>query len=151
MPRLRRVDCAGPGIARVRRGRGFGYVDVDGAPVREPDVLDRIAGLAIPPAWQDVWICPYPNGHIQAIGTDAAGRRQYRYHDVWRKQRDEAKHDRVLEFARRLPAAREQASEHLALSGMPTERALAAAFTLLDLGFFRIGSETYAEANGTYG
>jgi DNA topoisomerase IB len=135
----------------VRRGRGFTFVDADGRPVRDPDVLDRIAALAIPPAWQDVWICPHANGHIQATGTDAAGRRQYRYHDVWRQQRDEAKHDRVLEFAARLPDARDQACEHLALPGMPRERALAAAFTLLDLGFFRIGGEAYAESNGTYG
>jgi DNA topoisomerase IB len=151
MSRLRRVDCAGPGIARIGRGRGFAYVDADGRPMREPEVLERINELAIPPAWRDVWICPYPNGHIQAIGTDAAGRRQYRYHDVWRKKRDEAKHDRVLEFARRLPAAREQAAEHLAVPDMSRERALAAAFMLLDLGFFRIGGEAYAEANGTYG
>jgi DNA topoisomerase-1 len=135
----------------VRRGRGFSYVDELGLPVRDPVVLARIRDLAIPPAWQDVWICPFANGHIQAIGTDAAGRRQYRYHDVWRLERDRAKHERVLTFAARLPKARSIAAEHLALEGMPKERALAAAFVLLDLGFFRVGSESYAEENGTYG
>ena len=105
----------------------------------------------IPPAWRDVWICPHPNGHIQAVGTDDAGRRQYLYHPWWRKKRDEAKHDRVLEVASRLPLAREVVHEHLTLDGMPRERALAAAFRLLDLGFFRIGGESYAEQNGSYG
>jgi len=145
------VDCAAPGWRRVRRGRGFAYVDADGRPIRDPDVLQRIRALAIPPAWTEVWICPHANGHIQAVGTDAAGRRQYRYHDVWREQRDRAKHDRVLDFAARLPAARERACADLTLPGMPRERALAAAFTLLDLGFFRIGGEEYAEEYGTFG
>jgi DNA topoisomerase IB len=135
----------------VRRGRGFAYVDEDGRPVRDPEVLQRISDLAIPPAWADVWICSHPNGHIQAIGTDAAGRRQYRYHDHWRVQRDRAKFDRVLEFAARLTAARKDSAAHLALEGMPRERALATAFNLLDLGFFRIGSEEYAEKNETFG
>jgi DNA topoisomerase IB len=151
MPRLRRADCAGPGIARLRRGRGFAYRDAAGNPVNDPEVRQRISDLAIPPAWQDVWICPHPNGHIQAIGTDAAGRRQYRYHDYWRVQRDREKFDRVLEFAARLPKAREATAEHLALDGMPRERALATAFHLLDWGFFRVGGEEYAEAHGTYG
>jgi DNA topoisomerase I len=135
----------------VRRGRGFSYVDCGGETIRDPETLQRIADLAIPPAWTDVWICPHPNGHLQAVGTDAAGRRQYRYHDHWRIMRDRAKHDRVLDVAARLPAARAQAAEHLALDGMPRERALATAFFLLDLGFFRVGSESYAEENGTYG
>ena len=103
MARLRRVDCAGPGIARVRRGKGFSYQWPDGRKVDDPDVLERIADLVIPPAWDDVWICPHPRGHIQALGTDAAGRRQYRYHDEWRVQRDAEKHERVLTFAKRLP------------------------------------------------
>jgi DNA topoisomerase IB len=135
----------------VRRGRGFSYVDEDGKPVQDADVLQRISDLAIPPAWTNVWICSHANGHIQAIGTDAAGRRQYRYHDQWRVQRDQAKFDRVLEFAARLPRAREDSSEHLVLDGMPRERALATAFHLLDLGFFRIGGEEYAEKNETFG
>jgi DNA topoisomerase IB len=149
--RLRRVDCAGPGIARVRRGRGFSYAYPDGSAVKDPDTLSRIDVLAIPPAWEDVWICSWPQGHIQAVGTDAAGRRQYRYHDDWRVQRDAAKHDRVLAFARRLPKARETVEQHLTQRGLSRQRVLAAAFRLLDLGFFRVGGETYADENGSYG
>jgi DNA topoisomerase-1 len=145
------VDCAGPGNKRVKRGRGFGYVYPDGTPVKDPATLQRIADLVIPPAWQDVWICRIPRGHIQAVGTDAAGRRQYRYHDEWRVQRDAAKHDRVLTFARRLPAARDVVQGHLEERGLTRNRVLAAAFRLLDLGFFRVGGESYAEENGTYG
>jgi DNA topoisomerase-1 len=149
--RLKRVDCAGPGIRRVKRGRGFGYLDADGQKVTDRVTLARIAALVIPPAWEDVWICAHPNGHIQAVGTDAAGRRQYRYHDDWRVQRDAAKHERVLTFARRLPAARAVVREHLGQRGMTRTRVLAAAFRLLDLGFFRVGGESYAEENGSYG
>jgi len=149
--RLRRVDCAAPGIARVKRGRGFSYRNADGSTVTDPGVLERIAGLVIPPAWTDVWICTHPRGHIQAVGTDAAGRRQYRYHDEWRLQRDAEKHERVLLFARRLPAARERVAAHLGQRGLTKTRVLAAAFRLLDLGFFRIGGESYAEENGSYG
>jgi DNA topoisomerase I len=105
----------------------------------------------IPPAWKDVWICPFANGHLQAVGTDAAGRRQYLYHPAWREQRDRAKHDRVLEVGLRLPAARQRVAKYLNLQGMPRERALATAFRLLDLGMFRIGGETYADMNGSYG
>jgi DNA topoisomerase I len=151
MVRLRRVDCAGPGIRRVRRGRGFSYVDPDGSKVTDPEILDRIAELTIPPAWNDVWICPLPRGHLQAVGTDAAGRRQYRYHDEWRVQRDADKHDRVLRFAGKLPAARAIVHEHLSQRGLPRTKVLAAAFRLLDLGFFRVGGESYAQDNGTYG
>jgi DNA topoisomerase IB len=149
--RLRRVDCAGPGIERLRRGRGFAYRWDDGEKVRDEATLGRIADLVIPPAWNDVWICPFANGHIQAVGTDAAGRRQYRYHDDWRVQRDAEKHRRVLTFARRLPAAREQVALDLDERGLTRRRVLAAAFRLLDLGFFRIGGESYAEENGSYG
>jgi DNA topoisomerase I len=149
--RLRRVDCAGPGIKRVRRGRGFSYEWQDGSRVRDPDTLARIKGLVLPPAWTEVWICPHPRGHIQAVGTDAAGRRQYRYHDEWRVQRDAEKHERVLSFAKRLPAARETVVAHLEERGTTRNRVLAAAFRLLDLGFFRVGGETYAEENGTFG
>ena len=151
MARLRRVDCAGPGIRRVRRGKGFSYRNADGTRVDDATTLTRIAELVIPPAWTDVWICPYANGHIQAVGTDAAGRRQYRYHDAWRVQRDAEKHERVLTFARRLPAAREQVALDLQERGLTRRRVLAAAFRLLDLGFFRIGGESYAEENGSYG
>lgn len=151
MTRLRRVDCAGPGIKRVRRGRGFSYEWADGRKVTEPDALERIVGLVIPPAWTDVWICSHPRGHIQALGTDAAGRRQYRYHDEWRVQRDAEKHERILAFAKRLPMARARVGAHLGQRGMTRERVLATAFRLLDLGFFRVGGETYAEANGSFG
>jgi DNA topoisomerase IB len=135
----------------VRQGRGFTYRDVTGAVVRDGDTLARIRNLVIPPAWQDVWICRWPNGHIQAVGTDAAGRRQYLYHADWRKARDREKHERVLEFASRLPQARDIARQHLAERGFTRDRVLASAFRLLDFGFFRVGGESYAERNGTYG
>jgi DNA topoisomerase IB len=151
VPRLRRVDCSGPGITRRRRGSGFEYLDENGNRIEDPGVLERIRELVIPPAWTSVWICPYPHGHIQAIGTDAAGRRQYRYHDRWRERRDQEKFDEMLEFARALPLLRAVATEHLALDGLPRERVLAGAVRLLDCGFFRIGGEDYAEKNGTYG
>jgi DNA topoisomerase IB len=145
------VDCAGPGIRRVRRGKGFGYVYPDGRKVTDPEIISRIRALVLPPAWEDVWICQLSRGHIQAVGTDAAGRRQYRYHDDWRAQRDAAKHDRVLTFARRLPRARATVLEQLGERGLTKRRVLAAAFRLLDLGFFRVGGESYAEDNGSYG
>jgi DNA topoisomerase I len=151
MTRIRRVDCSGPGIARRRHGRGFSYTDPSGRPVRDPEALARIRALAIPPAWRDVWICPLPQGHLQAVGTDAAGRRQYLYHERWRARRDQAKFDHMLEFARVLPALRERAAEHLAEEGLTRDRVLACAIRLLDRGFFRIGSEGYAEQNQTYG
>ncbi|MGL5857271.1 MAG: DNA topoisomerase IB [Angustibacter sp.] len=150
MPRLRTVSPSQPGLTRRRSGRGWVYLD-SGHRVGDPLVLDRIRGLVIPPAWQDVWICRHPNGHIQAVGTDAKGRRQYLYHPAWRLRQDQLKHDRVLAVAARLPAARKQVVEHLALPGMPRERALAIAFRLLDLGFFRVGGEAYAEQNGSFG
>jgi DNA topoisomerase IB len=151
MPRLKRVDCAEPGLRRVRRGRGFSYGDACGNRVDDPLTLQRISDLAIPPAWQDVWICAAPNGHIQATGTDAAGRRQYRYHDDWRRNRDREKHERMLDFAAALPAARERMLADLARPVVDRERVLGGAARLLDLGFFRIGSEEYAETNGSYG
>ena len=114
-------------------------------------MLERIRELAIPPAWEDVWICPYPNGHIQATGIDAAGRKQYRYHDRWRERRDRAKFDSMCDFGRALPDLRRRAARDLRRPGMPRERALGCAVRLLDRGFFRIGSEGYAEENETYG
>jgi DNA topoisomerase I len=149
--RLRRVDCSGPGITRRRRGRGFEFLDENGNRVEDPGVLERIRELVIPPAWTDVWICPYPHGHIQAVGSDAAGRRQYRYHDRWRERRDQQKFDEMLDFARALPRLRKVATKHLSLDGLPRERVLGGAVRLLDRGFFRIGGEDYAESNGTYG
>jgi DNA topoisomerase IB len=149
--RLRRSDCGREGITRRRAGKGWAYYWPDGRKVVEPEVLERCTALVLPPAWRDVWICPWPNGHIQALGTDAAGRRQYRYHDHWRLQRDAAKHRRVLEFAERLPAAREHVATDLGQAGLTRIRVLAAAFRMLDLGFFRVGCEEYAEENSTYG
>ncbi len=140
----------GPGYRRRRSGRGFACHDIDGVLIRD-DRLDRIRGLAIPPAWRDVWICPWPNGHIQATGVDAAGRRQYRYHDLWRTRRNAEKHERVLEIARRLPDVRDTVIAALRTRGSNRERVLATAIRLLDLGAFRIGSEQYAQENGTYG
>jgi DNA topoisomerase-1 len=151
MARLRRVDCSGTGIARRRRGRGFEYVDEDGRRITEPAVLERIRELAIPPAWEDVWICPYAMGHIQATGIDAAGRKQYRYHDRWRERRDAEKFDSMIRFARALPKLRRRVANDLGLEGMPRDKVLACAARLLDRGFFRIGSEDYAEENDTYG
>jgi DNA topoisomerase-1 len=151
MPRLRRVDCSGPGILRKRRGRGFEYLDEDGERVDDDETLERIRELVIPPAWQNVWICPYPFGHIQAVGTDAAGRRQYLYHQRWRARRDQEKFDEMLRFARALPDLRRTAAEHLGQPGLTQERVLACAVRLLDRGFFRVGTEDYAEQNGTYG
>jgi DNA topoisomerase IB len=152
MVRLRRVSCSGPGISRVRVGKGFRYVDAAGRKVDDPAVLQRIAELVLPPAWEDVWICALPNGHVQATGVDAKGRRQYRYHDAWRVQRDVAKHERILDFAARLPAAREQILGDLrSTQQLSRTRVLACAVRLLDLGFFRIGGEQYASENQSYG
>jgi DNA topoisomerase I len=149
--RLKRVDCSGPGIRRRRRGKGFEYLDEDGRRISEPSVIERIRELAIPPAWEDVWICPYPMGHIQATGLDNVGRKQYRYHDRWRERRDRQKFDSMLAFARSLPRLRGRVERDLELDDMPRERALGCSVRLLDRGFFRIGSEGYAEENDTYG
>ncbi|WNV73832.1 DNA topoisomerase IB [Geodermatophilus sp. DSM 44513] len=148
--RLRRSDVHGPGYRRRRVGRGFAYYDVDGSLIRD-ERLDRLRSLVIPPAWKDVWICPWPGGHIQATGVDAAGRRQYRYHDAWRAKRDAEKHERVLEIAQQLPDVRDAIVEALSGAGLTRERVLAASVRLLDLGAFRVGSEQYAEENGTFG
>jgi DNA topoisomerase-1 len=150
--RLRRSDCSGPGITRRRRGKGFEYRDEDGQPIDEPEVLERIRELGIPPAWKDVWICPYPFGHLQATGTDAAGRKQYLYHPRWRARRDAEKFDDMAHFARALPRLREQVDEDLdASTELDRRRVLACAVRLLDRGFFRIGSEEYTVQNSSYG
>jgi DNA topoisomerase IB len=151
MPRLRRSDCSGPGIERRRAGRGFVYLD-GGQVVAEPETLARIGELGIPPAWRSVWICPDPRGHLQATGIDAAGRKQYRYHDAWRVRRDAEKFADMTRFARALPALRRRAQADLtATSELSRERVLAAAVRLLDRGFFRIGSEQYSVTNESYG
>jgi len=127
------------------------YLDLDGRRVREADVLARVKSLAIPPAWDDVWICPLANGHIQATGVDSRGRRQYRYHDRWRERRDAEKFEHMITFARALPAIRNAAARDLAGDEMTRARVLACAVRLLDVGFFRIGTEGYAEENETFG
>jgi DNA topoisomerase I len=152
VPRLRRSDCHSPGISRRPRGRGFSYRwEASGEAVTDPEILVRIAKLVIPPAWEDVWICPWPHGHIQAVGTDKAGRRQYRYHDAWRVQRDREKFERILRFAQTLPRIRSTVERDLTADGIAESKVLAAAVRLLDLGFFRIGGEQYAEENETFG
>ena len=148
---LVRSDPAGAGIRRRRRGRGFSYLGPDSAVIADPAVLARIKALVIPPAWEDVWICADPQGHIQAIGTDAAGRRQYRYHDLWREQRDHDKHDRVRQFGAALPRIREVIADHMQGRGLTRDRVLAAAIRLIDLGFFRSGGAEYADEHGTFG
>jgi DNA topoisomerase-1 len=149
--RLRRVDCSGPGLRRRRRGKGFEYLDPDGRRVNDAEVIERIVQLAIPPAWEDVWICPYPMGHIQATGIDARGRKQYRYHDKWRERADQQKFDSMIDFARALPAMRRRVAEDLHGREITRERVLACAVRLLDRGFFRVGGEDYAVENESYG
>ncbi len=141
MPRLRRVEpYVSPGFTRLRRGRGFAYVHSGGGAAGRAE-RTRIADLAIPPAWEDVWISDAPNAHILAVGVDAAGRRQYLYHPVWREQQDAEKFLRMTALAEVLPAARRTVRRDLALAELPRERVLAAAFRTLDLGAIRIGSE----------
>jgi DNA topoisomerase-1 len=149
--RLRRSNLTGNGISRQKCGRGFRYRWSNGQPVSDPDVVERIRSLVIPPAWSDVWICPWPHGHIQAVGTDAAGRRQYLYHEDWRRRQDKEKYQRAIEFAQALPALRQDVSSDLALAGLKKQRVLAAGVRLLDVGFFRIGGEVYAQEHETFG
>jgi DNA topoisomerase-1 len=152
LTRLRRSDCSGPGISRRRRGKGFEYRDDDGNRIEDAEDLARIRELGIPPAWGDVWICPSPRGHLQATGTDAAGRKQYLYHEAWRARRDAEKFDDMARFARALPDLRESVSNDLdGGEELTRERVLALAVRLLDRGFFRIGSEEYTVQNESYG
>lgn len=163
MPRLRRSNCAAPGIARRRRGRGFEYRDPAGERIEDPEVIERIADLAIPPAWREVWVCMDPRGHLQATGLDVAGRKQYLYHERWRVHRDRLKFDSMLAFGETLPRLRRRVARDLVLASrgagstrllakdLTRERVLACSVRLLDVGFFRIGSEDYAERNESYG
>lgn len=151
MVRLRRVRIDAPGWTRRRYGRAFVYLDLEGVRILDEQHLARITALAIPPAWRDVWISPWPHGHIQAAGLDAAERRQYLYHQQWRARRDRLKHDHVLDVARRLPGARRKVRRDLELDGMPREKVLALAFRLLDLAYLRVGGEGYALRHGSYG
>ena len=132
MPRLRRSEPRGPGIQRVKSGRGFTFRGVDGKTV-DAATRARIDALVIPPAWTEVWICPFPNGHIQATGRDAAGRTQYLYHEAWRRQKDRVKFERALELAASLPSARKRVTRDLR-GDDPKLRTLAAAFRMLDAG-----------------
>ncbi|RMB61283.1 DNA topoisomerase IB [Tessaracoccus antarcticus] len=150
MARLRRTSPQMKGWTRRRAGRGFSYRDAEGLALAKDEVA-RVKALAIPPAWNDVWICPAPNGHLQAVGTDAAGRRQYLYHPQWRTRRDRSKFQRVTEAAHNLPQARRRIEEDLAVDGMGLDRACATAVRLLDIGYFRIGNDAYTDANGSFG
>jgi DNA topoisomerase-1 len=149
---LHRSNAALPGFGRVPPGVGFAYLDVDGSPLTDEAALARIRALAIPPAWRDVWICPDPLGHLQATGVDAAGRRQYRYHDLWSQQQAHAKFEHMVAFARTLPTMREgvlatmRARRHL-----DRGRVLACSVRLLDVGMFRIGGEVYEKEDGPLG
>jgi DNA topoisomerase I len=151
LARLRYVSDSSPGICRQRHGKGFTYIGVDGRSIRDKEELQRIQALAIPPAWKEVWICPSANGHIQATGRDAKGRKQYRYHRRWRIERDETKFSRLLDFARALPAIRKRVKADLALNGLPMEKVLATVVRLLESTFIRVGNEEYARANQSYG
>jgi DNA topoisomerase-1 len=149
--RLRRSNTSGAGYARRRSGRGFSYRDAAGLVIADAALKARFRALAIPPAWREVWIAPHPNGHIQATGLDAAGRRQYLYHPAWRLKQDRVKFARALELADSLPRARSYVTRHLRQPGAGRDRALAAAFRILDSGALRIGSDRYAEENGSHG
>jgi DNA topoisomerase I len=145
------VSDAEPGISRIRRGSGFRYVSPNGKPIRDTRELARIAKLAIPPAYTDVWICTHPRGHLQATGRDARGRKQYRYHPVWRESRDCSKFQRVTEFGTALARLRRRTKADLALPGLPRDKVLAAIATLLDRTRVRVGNLEYVRANGSFG
>jgi DNA topoisomerase-1 len=148
---LRYVTDDEPGIRRRKRGKGFSYLDSQGRTVREPRELERIRKLAIPPAWIDVWICSRPNGHLQATGRDARGRKQYRYHSDWRHVRDETKFGRMVAFGEVLPQIRQRVERDLALKGLPREKVLATVIKLLETTLVRIGNMEYARQNNSFG
>src|SRR5436190_10175993 len=148
---LRYTSDDRPGIRRRRRGRSFQYIRPDGGAITDAAERARINALAIPPAWTDVWICPSPNGHLQATGRDARGRKQYRYHPRWREVRDEVKYGRLIKFAEALPSIRMRTNADLAKSGLPREKVLAAVVQLLEKTLIRVGNEEYARQNGSIG
>jgi DNA topoisomerase-1 len=148
---LRYVSDTTPGIRRRKRGKGFSYVGPDGRAIRDPATLTRIRKLAIPPAYTDVWICPSPNGHIQATGRDARGRKQYRYHPKWREARDETKFGRMLAFSEALPKIRTRVTRDLEISGLPREKVVAAVVQLLECTGIRVGNDEYARTNRSFG
>src|SRR4051812_31617892 len=149
--RLRYVSDHQPGIVRKRKGSGFTYAGPDGKPVRDDETLKRIRSLVIPPAWTDVWICPHPNGHLQATGRDARGRKQYRYHPRWRTVRDETKYSRLIAFGLALPRIRARVDADLAQPGLPRSKVLATVVRLLETTLVRVGNEEYARANDSFG
>jgi DNA topoisomerase I len=151
MAGLRYITDETPGIRRKRAGKHFRYVGPDGEPIRDEKTLQRIKSLAIPPAWTDVWISPRPNGHIQATGRDARGRKQYRYHPEWRAFRDETKFHRMLLFGQALPHIRDRVNQDLGLRGLPREKVLATVVRLLEETYIRVGNEEYARENRSYG
>ena len=148
---LRYVSDDQPGFSRQRKGEEFEYFDAKGKPIRDEQRLLRIKRLAIPPAWRDVWICPSPNGHIQATGRDDRRRKQYRYHERWREIRDENKYDRLISFGKALPKIRRRVKKDLALSGLPREKVLATIVQLLERSLIRVGNEEYARENKSFG
>jgi DNA topoisomerase-1 len=148
---LRYVSDASPGITRCRKGAGFVYLDAKGKPVHDPDARNRIIHLVIPPAWRDVWICPDPRGHIQAVGRDDRGRKQYKYHERWRQVRDENKYGRMMQFVRALPGIRRRVARDLRKPGLPREKVLAAVVRLLETTFIRVGNAEYKKQNKSYG
>ena len=148
---LRYVSDARTGIRRKKAGRGFTYTRADGTKLAEPDVLKRIKALAIPPAWMEVWICPWADGHIQATGRDAKGRKQYRYHARFREMRESTKYEHVIAFADSLPSIREKVHEHMGLRGLPREKVLATVVHLLESTLIRVGNDDYAKQNNSYG
>lgn len=151
MARLRYVSDEKPGITRKRRGKSFRYFGPDGKQIKDDAVLARIQSLAIPPAWTDVWICPLANGHLQATGRDARGRKQSRYHPRWREVRDETKYERMRLFGQALPRIRERTEHDIALPGLPRDKVLATIVRLLETTFERVGNEEYARENHSYG
>ncbi len=148
---LRYVYDNRPGISRMRHGKSFRYVDPEGRPVRDKETLARIKSLVIPPAWVDVWICTHPNGHLQATGRDARGRKQGRYHPRWREVRDEAKYEHMIHFGEALPAIRKRVEHDLGRPGLPREKVLATIVSLLEATFIRVGNPEYARENQSYG
>jgi len=148
---LRHVSDETPGITRLRSGKTFRYRDAAGKTVRDPETLRRIKSLVIPPAWTDVWICPSPNGHLQATGRDDRKRKQFRYHPRWREIRDETKYARMIAFARALPSIRRRVRKDMALSGMPRNKVLATVVRLLEVSLIRVGNDEYARANDSFG
>jgi DNA topoisomerase I len=148
---LRYATDRRPGFTRHKAGRGFTYRDADGATIRDPDVLERIRTIVIPPAWTDVWICPWPNGHLQATGRDARGRKQYRYHGRWRAERGSDNFARMIAFAKALPRIRRQCERDLARRGLSRAKVLAAVVRLLELTLIRVGNDEYARLNRSFG